>query len=84
MRNGSSRCARGLQARFQKPNWRSIDGGTVSCSIELTLVRFRSLDAHSGKLSCRRAGNSTFFPRSIAKARARRARVVRGMMTSSI
>jgi len=39
---------------------------------------------HTGKLSCFLAGISTFFPRSIASARALRLRVECGMITSSI
>src|SRR5258707_616898 len=39
---------------------------------------------YSGRLSCLRAGISTFFPLSIARARAIRLRVARGMITSSI
>ncbi len=36
---------------------------------------------HTGKLSCLRAGISTFLPLSIPSARASRLRVARGMIT---
>jgi hypothetical protein len=39
---------------------------------------------HTGKLSCFRAGISTFFPFSIASARAKRFLVECGMITSSM
>ncbi len=48
--------------------------------------RMRSTSRHhyTGKLSCFRAGISTFLPLSIPSARASRLRVARGMITSSI
>ena len=59
-------------------------------SISLGLIKSRKvrspfiLPQHTGKLSCFRAGISTFLPLSIASARAMRRRVECGMMTSSI
>ena len=43
-----------------------------------------ALPDHSGRLSCLRAGISSLFSRSIASARATRARVACGMITSSM
>ena len=43
-----------------------------------------ALPDHSGRLSCLRAGISSRFSRSIASARATRARVACGMITSSM
>ena len=51
----------------------SLGGSTGACAA-----------FHTGKLSCLRAGISTFLPRSIPNARASRLRVARGMITSSI
>jgi len=45
---------------------------------------FRKTAGYTGKLSCLRAGISTFLPLSIANARTSRRRVARGMITSSM
>ena len=56
----------------------------IASLIQATHAREGKERNHTGKLSCFLAGISTFFPRSIAKARAMRLRVECGMITSSI
>ena len=56
----------------------------IASLIQATHAREGKERNHTGKLSCFLAGISTFFPRSIAKARAMRLRVECGMTTSSL
>jgi hypothetical protein len=57
----------------------------ASYGVLLAGILFRAFErTHNGKLSCFRTGSSTCFTRSMASARARRARVACGMITSSM
>jgi hypothetical protein len=51
---------------------------------QMLLHQMYQCKRYTGKLSCFRPGISTHLPRSIASARATRALVVRGMITSSM